>query len=290
MKNHRFSNMIFIVLVFAMASSAQDRHCLWKAQAGGAPVYLMGSVHVLSEAEYPLPEVMTAAFDASEQVFFEMHFDSVATPQAAALMMSRVQLPEGQSLKSLLDAETWQRAEKLAADLGMNLESLNGYQPWFVASSLMMASLGRSGFNPQYGLDMHFFGRAKEAGKAIAGLETLAFQLGLFSGLADSLQGSLMRQTLDELAVMDTAFNRLVGHWKTGAADSLEALLLKGFADDPAFYEAFLVKRNLSWLPKVEALLAGDVPAVVIVGAAHLVGEDGVVAMLRSRGVTVEQL
>lgn len=290
MKKYRNICMVFVVFIIAVGVSAQDRHCLWKAQAGGAPVYLMGSVHVLSEAEYPLPEVMEQAFNQSEKVYFEMHFDSVATPQAAALMMSRVQLPAGQSLKSLMDGETWQRAEKLAADLGMNLERMNGYQPWFVASSLMMASLGRHGFNPQYGLDMHFFGRAKEEGKAIAGLETLAFQLGLFSGLADSMQSSLMRQTLDELAVIDTEFDRLVGLWKTGAADSLEALLLKGFAEDPAFYEAFLVKRNQSWMPTIQGLLQGDVPAVVVVGAAHLVGEHGVVALLRSRGVTVEQL
>ena len=269
---------------------AQDKHCLWKAQAGGAPVYLLGSVHVLSEAQYPLPQAIEDAYATCDQLVLEMNLDSAATPAAMMLVMSKVRLPEGQSLKVLLGPETWQKARDAAQPLGVNLESLDGFQPWYVSTLMTMAALGKHGFSPQYGLDMHFFDRAKKDAKTIDALETVAFQMNLFASLGDTLQSAFMQESLDELGMMETEFDRLVGHWSAGRSDSLEAMLLQGFTREPAFYQSFLVARNEAWLPRVQSMLQGDVPTLVVVGAAHLVGRDGLVTRLRDLGVQVEQL
>ncbi|MCK5146444.1 TraB/GumN family protein [bacterium] len=286
----RFSLSLWLAALSFTVGFAQDKHCLWKVQGDNAPIYLLGSVHVLSEAQYPLAQVIEDAYTASSQIFFEMNLDSVTTPKAAALMMSKIQLPEGHTLRSLLDNATWQRLQKATGDLGISIDGFKNCQPWFVASNLMMTALGRHGFNPTYGLDMYFFQQSKRDGKTIKGLETLAFQLDLFSELGDSLQSAFIAQTLDELQLIETAFGRIVRHWETGQIDSLEALLLEGFSEEPEFYEAFLKKRNVAWLPEIETLLKSDIPTLVVVGTAHLVGKDGVVAMLRDKGVSVEQL
>ena len=283
-------SILLILAVLATPALAQDHHCLWKAQAGGAPVYLLGSVHVLSEDQYPLPQVIEDAYAASSRLVLELNLDSAATPAALALVMSKVRLPQGQSLKKVLGPETWQKASDAAQPLGVNLESLDGFQPWYASTLLTMAALNKHGFSPQYGLDVHFFGQAKSDGKPIDALETVAFQMNLFASLGDTLQSAFMEESLDELALMDTEFDRLVGHWSAGRADSLEAMLLEGFTREPAFYQSFLVARNQAWLPRIQALLKGDVPTLVVVGAAHLVGRDGLVARLRELGVAVEQL
>jgi hypothetical protein len=65
--------------------------------------------------------------------------------------------------------------------------------------------------------------------------------------------------------------------------------VLQDVKDDPFMYQRLLVERNQNWLPKVEALFARPRPAFVVVGAAHLVGPDGLIAMLRAKGVRVDQ-
>jgi hypothetical protein len=81
----------------------------------------------------------------------------------------------------------------------------------------------------------------------------------------------------------------LIRAWKGGELDRLETIVNSSFRDHPEVYQRLLVDRNARWIPKIEALLAGDVPALVIVGTGHLVGADSVVAMLGAKGYTVTQ-
>jgi hypothetical protein len=83
---------------------------------------------------------------------------------------------------------------------------------------------------------------------------------------------------------------KLMAAWKAGDAPGVEQIVLSEVKNDPLLYQRLLVERNKTWLPKIEALFARRGHALVVVGAAHLIGPDGVVAMLKSKGYTVEQL
>jgi uncharacterized protein YbaP (TraB family) len=83
---------------------------------------------------------------------------------------------------------------------------------------------------------------------------------------------------------------RVVAAWRTGDAAAIDAIMNESMDDAPALYARMLTDRNAAWVPQIEQLLRGADDVLVVVGAAHLVGEHSVVEMLRQRGHTVEQL
>ena len=103
-------------------------------------------------------------------------------------------------------------------------------------------------------------------------------------------QDRLLAQTLKELDTQRTAVTTLANAWKSGDSSTVERIVLQDVRQEPQMYQRLLVDRNRNWLPKIEALFARRGRAFVVVGAAHLVGTDGLISMLRARGYTVEQM
>jgi uncharacterized protein len=82
----------------------------------------------------------------------------------------------------------------------------------------------------------------------------------------------------------------LADAWKAGDAPAVERIVLQDVENDPAMYQRLLVDRNRNWLPAIDALLSGPAHAFVVVGAAHLIGPDGLLQMLKAKGYAVEQM
>ena len=104
------------------------------------------------------------------------------------------------------------------------------------------------------------------------------------------LQDRLLASTLKEMASTKDSVGELARAWKAGDVATIESLALDDLKTEPGMYQRLLIDRNRNWLPKIEALLARPTPAFVIVGAAHLVGSDGLLSALRSKGYRVEQM
>ena len=176
------------------------------------------------------------------------------------------------------------------AELGLPLAPLQLFKPWSLAMTLQGLEWQKAGLDPELGLDKHFYDRAKQTGMAVQGLETLDFQLQQFDGMPMALQERLLASTLKEMATTKDSVGALARAWKEGDAATIEGLAVEDLKTEPAMYQRLLVDHNRNWLPKIEALFSRPTPAFVIVGAAHLVGSDGLLAALRSRGYTVAQM
>jgi uncharacterized protein YbaP (TraB family) len=148
----------------------------------------------------------------------------------------------------------------------------------------------KAGFDAELGLDKHFFDRAQVENKTIQGLETTDFQISLFDGMSMEQQDRFLAETLKGVATETASVNKLAASWKIGDAGAIERLVLSDIKDDPFVYDRLLVARNRTWLPKIEALFSRPRPAFVVVGAAHLVGPDGLLAMLKAKGYQLVQL
>jgi len=170
------------------------------------------------------------------------------------------------------------------------VEPLKRFKPWMLALTLLSLEWLKAGFDPDLGLDKHFYDRARAEGKAVQGLETLDFQISRFDGMTPNEQDRLLAQTLKELDTQRTAVTTLANAWKAGDSSTVERIVLQDVRQEPQMYQRLLVDRNRNWLPKIEALFARRGRAFVVVGAAHLVGTDGLISMLRARGYTVEQM
>ncbi len=285
---------IFYLFFFAAALSAQPvdehKHTIWKVDTARNTVYLVGSIHLLKKDNYPLDPVYHQAFADAGHVVFEINPDSMAVPGVQFMMLAAAMCDSGKSLRSCVSDETWRSAEQKTKELGLDLDGLKQFKPWFVATTITAQALGRLGFQPQYGLDMYFAEKAKQAGKKTSGLESIASQLNIFTQMDENMQELLLQQTFEDLELIETELDKIIEAWEKGDADALETGLLTSFTEYPQVYQTVMVDRNQKWLEKIDRFLQHSGNYFIVVGTGHLLGEDGLVHRLKEKGHKVEQL
>lgn len=272
------------------AQPADGGHFVWKVTKQTRTVaWLVGSVHVLTKDIYPLPAVFERAFVESQTLMEEVDLGAASEPATVLTLASKALLADGRTLSTLLDTETLARVETAAAAAGLPMVVVDRMKPWLAAMTLTMPALQRAGFDPRFGLDRHFYDRAKAASRPVRGLETAESQIAALDGLPMPVQIGMLKAVLSDVDTQVAAVADLVVAWRTGNVRALERLLLDEFRESPDVYQRLLVERNRAWIPQIAACTADAAPCFVVVGGAHLVGPDSVVAMLRQAGFTVEQ-
>ena len=282
----------WLVLLFwlQLPVSGQDKSCLWKVETETCTTYFLGSIHMLKKESYPLNSAIEDAYNQAQMVVFEVNLDSSQSPRLQQKIVMKAMAKDGKSLQDRLSPEVYERAAREIKETGADISQFNLFKPWFFAVSLMTLKVRQLGFDPVYGIDNHFFTKAKEDEKPVLGLETLDFQIDLFDELNLEDQEAIVQQTLDEIDLMEEELGKMIEFWKAGETAQLEEMVLKSFKDYPHIYNTFLVQRNQKWIGTIESLLKGDKNSLIITGTAHLLGEEGVLSLLEEKGYKVEQL
>jgi uncharacterized protein YbaP (TraB family) len=284
----------FVVAYAALASRpvAATHSFLWRASKGQGVVYLVGSVHMLTADFYPLAPALDAAFKDSDLLVEEADLAEMLSPTTQFSLLQRGMLPAGQTLDKVVSPATIALVNAHAGALGPGgaVEAVKQFKPWFLAMTLEAMEWQKAGFDPQLGLDKHFYDRAQSEGKTVQGLETTEFQISLFDGMTAEQQERFLSETLKDLNKETASVGQLANAWKSGDVAGVERFVLQDLQSDPQVYQRLLVGRNRNWLPKIEALFSRPRPAIVVVGAAHLVGPDGLVSMLKAKGYALTQL
>jgi uncharacterized protein YbaP (TraB family) len=285
------ASMVAAIAVAATPSAhAQSRNFLWKASRGQSVVYLVGSVHLLSRDYYPLSPALETAFKDTDLLVEELHLGQMAQVESQMTILMRGMLPSGQTLDKVVSPATFALVSARVKALGLPIEPLMRFKPWALALTLLGLEWQAAGFDAALGLDRHFYDQAVAAGKEVQGLETVEFQISRFDELPMEEQDRMLASTLRELETEKAAVTTLANAWKAGDAPTVERIVLQELRKEPKMYDRLLVERNKDWLPKIEALFARKGRAFVVVGAAHLVGPDGLLAMLKAKGYAIEQL
>jgi uncharacterized protein len=271
------------------ATAAAARDFLWKISAKQGVIYLVGSVHVLTKDYYPLSAGLETAFKDCDVLVEETDIGELWSSDSQLQILTKGMLPAGQSLDKVVSASTYAQVTKRLANLGMPVEPLKQLKPWMLALTLLQFEWQKAGFDPNLGLDKHFYDRAHSEGKSTQGLETAEYQISLLDGLTAEQQDRMLADTLKDLDTEIANFDKLVSAWKGGDAATVERITLADLKQDPVIYRRLLIDRNRNWLPKLEALFSRPGHAFVVVGAAHLIGPDGLLAMLKAKGYSVEQ-
>src|SRR5262249_39280008 len=248
-----------------------------------------GSVHLLTADYYPLDPAFDEAFKSSDVLVEELDMKEMLGANSQMEMLARGMLPAGQTLDKVLSPVTMSAVVKKFGDLGMPLEPMKQFKPWLLSLILQGFEWQKAGFDSDLGLDKHFYDLAIQGGKPVQGLETLAFQLSQFDQMSMEMQDHLLSETLQELETTKASVAKRADAWKAGDAPTIEDLVLKDLKAEPQMYDRLLIQRNRTWLPKIEALFSRPKPAFVVVGAAHLVGADGLLQMLKAKGYKIEQ-
>ena len=272
------------------AAAPRNTHPLWEARGKSNSVFLLGSIHFAKDDIYPLAKPIEQAFEGSSIIVFEADLGEMKSLETQARLLKAGMSPAGKTLGQQVGKETYSALQSWLKNSGGEPSMLDQMKPWLASVTVVALELQKLGFNPSQGIDEHFYSRAKGGKKEIRGLETVDFQVDLFANLSDEDSELFLKSMLEDTARFPKIFADVIEAWKTGDAAKIEALLLEITKKYPAIYKKFLTDRNRVWFPQIEELLAREKNVFVVVGMAHLVGSDGVVQLLKKKGIRVEQL
>jgi uncharacterized protein len=273
----------------AQTAPATGKSFLWKVQSGSKLVYLAGSVHALSADVYPLSPAFERAFAASDTLVEEIDLGEAEILAAAPAILAKGMYLDGRRFDSVVSKETAAMVAARLKDSGLPVEMFQSMKPWMVMLTVAALEAQKAGLDPNLGLDKHFYDRAKAAGKTIIGLETAEFQIDSLDKMSADLQEQLLRSSLSEAETARNSLKTIVAAWRRGDGAGLEKTLLSDFTEYPAAYRSLIVDRNHNWIPQIDACLARPQPCLVVVGAAHVVGPDGLLTLLQRKGYRIEQ-
>lgn len=287
----------------------------WVAEGSdGGRVYLLGSIHVARRDTYRLPDLLMNAYFESDSIAVE--FDTIAYLEDTTAQYQDAMkfiYSDGSKLSDHLDPELCEGLAKFFDEnkddyitgLGYTTEILASCKPAMWQSILDQIVLGKTSLSADYGIDTHFLNLAKGQNKEIIELESYTLQSDMLAGFSNELWEMLLSQYIEyPMDEMTSSFEELYETWSIGDAQGILGEEptdedFEGYTQDEIdeYFElmdeyntAMLTDRNLGMTDKAEQMLKNGDNVFYIVGAGHMVGDDGIVALLRERGYTVTQL
>lgn len=286
-------NIIFFIIFRCQICSSENHSnkvCIWEVKSKTNLCYLLGSIHLLEEENYPLDPVFEKVFNRADILIFEVNLDQVSNLENQSLISRKAKLKSGESIKTWLSEDSYQLLKSEIQSMGLNLNTLEYYKPWYIAIMIGQFKLYEMGFKPQFGIDLYFYHKAKSRNKAVYGLETASFQTELLNQMDAKTQEMLLLQTLEDFMVIKKDLHQIIIAWETGNSHLLEKILLESFHEYPQIYKQLIIKRNQDWLKKIKLYLGKNKNVLIVVGTGHLIGNYGLVNLLKKDGFSVVQL
>lgn len=286
----RYLALVLLLCLLVPASAFAQKSFLWEVKSDRTTVYLFGSLHMADASFYPLSDAVEEAFAGSDYLGVEVNPLTGQSPQFQQMMLQKGLYPGSETLQTGVSEETFGQLSAFLQTNGMPIQMFMKMRPTMVALTLTMVQLQKFGVSPEYGLDLHF---AKQATgqKPIIELESMEMQLDL---LFDHLDQELfLKYTLQGFDNLESEFNQMVSAWKSGDAGALDALLLLPYDEQPELkpmMQKIYYDRNLTMTDRIKELLQQKETGFVVVGAGHLVGDKGIVQLLKNENYRVRQL
>lgn len=287
------STLVFLTFfVFAQEALPQSQKSfLWRVQSKTNRVYVLGSLHFLKKEVYPLKPKIENAFDQSDFLVVEANINDIKKVDIEKVIESAF-YPADDTLEKHVSPKTYEWVRREMSGLAIPPELINKQRPWFLAMTVVSSEIMKLGLDPNLGIDKYFLTKA-EGKKKIFELESLDYQIGLLSTLSDKDQELFPLYTLKDLKVMEEESSKLIQAWISGDAKVVESLLARSISEDErlsSIFEKIVYERNKTMASKIEDFLGTKETYFVIVGAGHLVGDHGILEILKGKGYLVEQL
>lgn len=279
--------------VAAASADAPRRPLLWKVSDADNAIYLLGSFHLLQPGDYPLPPEIDRAFSDADALVFEVEPGAMTSPESVAAMQKYMAMDGGKTLSQVVPKATLDKLGAAMGAGGASLQALEGSEPWAVNLGLVLGMTQAMGFRPDLGLDKHLMDRAQQAGKPATGLETIDDQFRALDAVPHAEQVAGLEEFLADPAKAAGQMRDLHAWWRGGQVAELDREMRREMADKtPQTYRLLNVERNQAWLPQLRRALDDQASGntLVVVGALHLLGPDGLVEQLRRTGYAVQRV
>ena len=284
------SNFLLAFVALMLSNNVSADTSVWEVKYDSNTVYLGGTVHLLRPSDYPLPEEYERAYQASSKIYLETDLSSMNELSVQTKMLEQLTYQNARSLKTVLNEEAYTALSDYMVEIGMPLMMMENFKPGMVISTLQVMEFQRNGFTPQ-GVDVYFNNRAIDDAKTLGQLESIQEQIGFIASMGEGNESEFILLSIRDLEETTEIMNDMIAAWRTGNNDQLAAMFVTEMQNEaPDLYDTLLRQRNLNWFPQIEQMLSDSVTEFVLVGAAHLVGPDGLLRLLSQKGYQVRQL
>ncbi len=289
MKFIKITSVLFLFcIIFNFPAFAKSP--VWKISKDGNHLFLGGTIHLLSQSDYPLPEAFETAYNNSILLVLETDLQKFEAPEFQQTILQKTMYTGEQNITQFLKPETIQALETHLASIGIPMKPMLKFKPGLLSVTLTVVELQRLGWVGT-GVDEFFSLRALNEKREIKHLETVNDQLEFLSSMGEGNENEFIEYTLNDLKDLPKLFNSMKKAWRNGNNAQLRIVALDPWRGRfPKIYNSLLVERNNNWIPQIETMLRTKEVEFILFGALHLVGENGILTQLKALGYTIENL
>ena len=274
----------------AVASAAETRRGLmWRVSSARNVAYLLGSIHMASRDLYPLPAHIEQAFEKSNVLVVEVDLNKLDRTKFQGLMVTNGLYPREDSLWNHIGPATRQMVVDFCGRHGMDPEAFARMKPWMaaMATSLLPVTEAQQDLAP--GIDKYFLDKTGDRMR-IEPLESAEYQFRIASTMPEVQQERTLRSAVRNAGQGAEDVRQLQAMWLAGDAERLAEYVAASMRDDPEYAKRVYTDRNPRMAERAEQCLRSRDRCFIAVGAGHMVGREGIVRMLETRGYKVEQV
>lgn len=270
------------------STAPTDNALLWKIEGGELekPSYLFGTIHIIPESDFFWPKGTLSAIEATENMIFEIDMNEMQDPMKQMELMSKALMKDNKTLSDLLSDEDYKIVEDHFKTIGLPLGLFEKMKPAFLTiftSPEMSPDAIQSGSMKSYEFELAEI--AKNSNMTTGGLETIDYQMQIFDKIPYETQAQDLVQTIKTLESGTDEMDMMIDMYTNQNIQGLDSL----FSDQEALMggaDMLLYDRNANWIPLIISI-GKETPSFFAVGAGHLVGEKGVISLLRKQGLTI---
>ncbi len=269
-----------------------EKSLLWKVSGNGLkkPSYVFGTIHLIPKDDFGFSQAITTALQNSKRITFEIDMKEMTNLRTQISLMSKAFMPEGITLRTLLSPEDYALVRTKMDEKGLPLTMMEKMKPMFLSTMFGTDEEGGTFNNSGVtSIEVELFKLSKKQGIPSAGLETAGYQMAIFDSIPYSAQAKMLVDNLRSTDHGDNEFEKMVEMYRQQDISAMQAMVISEDSGMKDFENILINKRNRNWIAPMSRMML-EKPTFFAVGAGHLGGKDGVLALLRIKGFRVEPL
>jgi uncharacterized protein len=276
-----------VSLVSPYAPTKDENALLWTISGRNLKdtSYLYGTIHMIEKEDFLMTDHTKTAFRKSDQVAFEIDMDQMGDFSVLFSLLGQVMMKDGMTLDKLLSAEDYQLVKTHFEEMGLPMFMFRKVKPMFLSTMASGDMAGGIGGEESdiVSYEMEFMQMAKDQNKPVSGLETIEYQMSVFDSIPYKYQAEMLVESVKAGKGGSNEFDEMVKLYKNQDIVGMQTMFKEDTEGVGKFEDIFLKNRNLNWIPIIENMMMQK-PTFFAVGAGHLGGSIGVIALLREAG------
>ncbi len=281
---------LLISQIFLISFAINAEAMVWKLQNKDKVIFIGGTVHCLRKSDYPLPDEYQIVYDKVEQVIFEASIKEMYYIANQIKLTKKGFYLNGETLKDNISSETYKKLLKFLKKKNLPFATYAKMKPWMVMMVLTIQEFEKINVTAFNGVEYYINAKAMKDNKKEGGLESVDEHIGILSSLENKIGDEAILSCIEELDNIEEEFNKIITTWKSGDIKAMDNFFVKKMKDKyKGLYNALLFNRNKNWVPRIIKLIESQEKTFILVGSAHLVGEDSLIKLLQEKGYSFKK-